>query len=49
VALEDPVLLKMAAARLQDMADLEKIRARSDSLGIDWAYVEVWRSRLDLR
>ena len=38
LALEDLILLKMLAGRLQDQADLEKIEARRSELQIDWAY-----------
>ena len=37
------------AGRLQDQADLEKIRARQKELGVDWDYVERWKIKLDLR
>ena len=48
VTVEDLILLKMLADRLQDKADLEKIRLRQDDLGVNWGYVESWKSRLGL-
>lgn len=48
VSLEDLILLKMLADRLQDRADLEKIEARKDELQIDWAYVDRWKAELGL-
>jgi hypothetical protein len=48
LTIEDLILLKTVAGRLQDQADLEKIRARQDELGIDWGYVEEWKSKLGL-
>ena len=48
LALEDLILLKTLAGRLQDQADLEKIRARQNELGVDWAYVEAWKATLGL-
>ena len=47
--MEDLIVLKTLAGRLQDQADLEKIRARQDELGVDWDYVERWKAKLDLR
>jgi hypothetical protein len=49
VTVEDLIVLKTLAGRLQDQADLEKIRARQDELAVDWNYVEVWKIKLDLR
>ena len=46
LALEDLIILKTLAGRLQDQADLEKIRLRQDELHIDWTYVEEWKARL---
>jgi hypothetical protein len=48
LTLEDLILLKLMAGRLQDQADLEKIRAREADLQIDWAYVERWKQPLGL-
>jgi hypothetical protein len=48
VTIEDLMLLKTLAARLQDQADLEKIHARQDELHVDWDYVEGWKTRLGL-
>jgi hypothetical protein len=48
LTLEDLILLKMLAGRLQDRADLEKIEARKGELSVDWAYVEGWKSKLGL-
>ena len=49
LAIEDLIVLKTLAGRLQDQADLEKIRARQDELHVDWSYVEGWKIKLDLR
>jgi hypothetical protein len=48
LTLEDLVVLKTLAGRLQDRADLEKIRAREADLHIDWAYVDHWKKVLGL-
>ena len=48
LTIEDLILLKTIAGRLQDQADLEKIAARKSELQIDWAYVEQWKSTLGL-
>jgi predicted nucleotidyltransferase len=48
LTLEDLVILKILAGRLQDRADLEKIRARQADLHIDWAYVDHWKKALGL-
>ena len=48
LTLEDLILLKMLAGRLQDQADLEKIRLRQDELHVDWTYVGEWTARLGL-
>lgn len=48
VALEDLMLLKMLAGRLQDLADLEKIAWRKTDLQIDWAYVDQWKAKLGM-
>lgn len=48
LTLEDLVLMKMLAGRLQDQADLEKIGARKSDLHIDWAYVDRWRAMLGI-
>ncbi|MEW6544050.1 MAG: nucleotidyltransferase [Nitrospirota bacterium] len=47
VTLEDLILLKAMAGRLQDLADIERICQRPD-LQVDWSYVEVWRDKLGL-
>ena len=49
LTIEDLILLKTMAGRLQDRADLEKIRVRQDELQIDWGYVESWKTKLSLR
>lgn len=49
LTVEDLIVLKTLAGRLQDQADLEKIRARQDELGVDWDYVERWKTKLELR
>lgn len=48
LSIEDLVILKMVAGRLQDRADLEKIRARQADLRIDWSYVDRWKATLGL-
>ena len=48
LTLEDLILLKTLAGRLQDLADLEKIEARKDELQIDWDYVAEWKTKLGL-
>jgi len=48
VTLEDLILLKTLAGRLQDQADLEKIRLRQDELAVDWDYVQGWKVKLGL-
>lgn len=47
LTLEDLMLLKALASRLQDQADLERIKERPD-LRIDWGYVRTWLARLCL-
>lgn len=47
VTVEDLILLKTLAGRLQDLADLENIR-RAPHVHIDWSYVEHWTRRLGL-
>lgn len=49
LTIEDLILLKTMAGRLQDQADLEKIHARRDELHVDWSYVEGWKPKLGLR
>ncbi len=49
LTIEDLIVLKTLAGRLQDQADLETIRARQDELHIDWNYVEEWKARVGLR
>lgn len=48
LSIEDLVILKMMAGRLQDRADLEKIRAHQADLHIDWAYIDQWKTTLGL-
>jgi hypothetical protein len=48
VTVEDLMLLKTLAGRLQDQADLEKIKIRQDDLRVDWAYVRKWKAKLGL-
>ena len=48
LSIEDLVILKMVAGRLQDRADLEKIRARQAELHIDWPYIAQWKKTLGL-
>jgi len=48
LTLEDLILLKTLAGRLQDQADLEKIRLRQDELGVDWGYVKIWKGKLGI-
>ncbi len=48
LSIEDLVILKMVAGRLQDRADLEKIRVRQADLRIDWTYVDRWTTMLGL-
>lgn len=48
LTLEDLMLMKMIAGRLQDLADLEKIEARKTQLQIDWSYVEQWKATLGM-
>ena len=48
LTLEDLILLKTIAGRLQDQADLEKIAERKSDLQIDWSYVDKWKATLGL-
>ncbi|MDF0651359.1 MAG: hypothetical protein P0121_07815 [Nitrospira sp.] len=48
LALEDLMLMKMIADRLQDQADLEKIEMNKTQLQIDWSYIEQWSASLGL-
>jgi hypothetical protein len=48
LTLEDLILMKILAGRLQDRADLEKISARKADLNIDWSYVNEWKAKLGL-
>jgi predicted nucleotidyltransferase len=48
LALEDLMLMKMIAGRLQDLADLEKIERNKTQLPIDWSYIKQWRTSLGL-
>ena len=49
LAIEDLIVLKTLAGRLQDQADLEKIQVRQDELHVDWSYVNGWKIKLNLR
>jgi hypothetical protein len=49
LAIEDLIVLKTLAGRLQDQADLEKIRARQHELHVDWDYVERWNASMKRR
>jgi predicted nucleotidyltransferase len=49
LTLEDLILLKTLAGRLQDLADLEKIQSRREDLRVDWAYVTEWKAKLGLK
>ena len=48
LTLEDLILLKMLAGRLQDRADLEKIGLRKGELQVDWDYDAEWKEKLGL-
>ena len=48
LTLEDLILLKLLAGRLQDRADLEKIEQRRAELHVDWDYVKRWKTRLEI-
>ncbi len=48
LTIEDLVVLKTLAGRLQDRADLEKIWARKDELHLDLPYIEEWKAKLGL-
>lgn len=48
VTVEDLIVLKTLAGRLQDQADLEKIKLRQDDLDVDWRYVDEWKAKLGL-
>lgn len=48
VTLEDLVILKAMAGRLQDLADLEKVKQRPE-LRINWDYVKAWQAKLGLQ
>lgn len=48
LTVEDLVILKTLAGRLQDRADLGKICAHQADLHIDWAYVDHWKRTLGL-
>ena len=49
LTIENLIVLKTLAGRLQDQAGLEKIRARQDELHVDWSYVNGWKIKLNLR
>jgi hypothetical protein len=49
LTLEDLILLKRIAGRLQDQADLQKIDDRKGELPIDWAYVNGWTAKLGVK
>lgn len=46
LTLEDLMLMKMIAGRLQDQADLERIAQAG--LQVDWGYVEQWKNKFGL-
>lgn len=48
LTLEDLILLKLLAGRLQDRADLEKIEQRRADIQVDWEYVQRWKTRLGI-
>jgi len=48
LSIEDLIILKMVAGRLQDRADLEKIHASQADLHVDWTYVDQWKTTLGL-
>ncbi len=48
LTLEDLIILKTLAGRLQDQADLGRIESRKGDLQIDWSYVQRWKTRLGL-
>lgn len=48
LTIEDLIILKTLAGRLQDLADLEKISRREADLQIDRSYVERWKKILGL-
>ncbi|MDH4154952.1 MAG: nucleotidyltransferase [Nitrospira sp.] len=48
LTVEDLILLKTLAGRLQDQTDLEKIKLRQDELRVDWTYVGEWKAKLGL-
>ncbi len=48
LTVEDLIVLKMLAGRLQDQADLEKIKIRQGELRVDWSYVGEWKAKLSL-
>ena len=48
LSIEDLIILKMVAGRLQDRADLEKIHTRQADLHVDWTYVDQWKTTLGL-
>jgi predicted nucleotidyltransferase len=48
LTLEDLILLKLLAGRLQDRADLEKIDQRRADLQVDWEYVQRWKTMLGI-
>lgn len=49
LTVEDLIVLKVLANRLQDQADLEKIRTRGADLPVDWDHVDEWKRRLGIR
>lgn len=49
VTIEDLILLKTMAGRLQDLADLEKIKQSGAEVPIDWNYVRNWEKKLRLK
>ena len=49
VTIEDLIVLKIMARRLQDLADLEKIKQAGSDTPIDWASVRYWQMKLELK
>ena len=49
LTLEDLMLMKMVAGRLQDLADLEKIEQKKEHLRIDEPYIAQWKTALGLQ
>lgn len=49
VTIEDLIVLKIMAGRLQDRADLEKIKQSGVQVQVDWDYVRTWQEKLGLK